>query len=169
MLLNSINFSNLNKINFKSNQNASQISFTNKPDSFEKNSVSKFEFSEDLSTQARKQIIEKIKTIEDFPLGPLGIGATGAVYQLNNIDGFGYDGVVVKFSHTEDKNPITGEKQKPNCNFEDEIEKLKKAAPLGENSQQYLGRLKLSDGRYVLITTYIDGKTPDATLNPLNK
>ena len=94
MLLNSINFSNLNKINFKSNQNTSQISFTNKPDSFEKNSVSKFEFSEDLSTQARKQIIEKIKTIEDFPLGPLGIGATGAVYQLNNIDGFGYDGVV---------------------------------------------------------------------------
>ena len=116
MILNSINLSSLNKINFQNSQKANQISFAQKPDKFEKAFVSSFNFEEEVSSEAKKQILEKIKTIENFPLGPLGIGATGVVYQLNNIDGFGADGVVVKFSHTQDKNPITGEKQKPNCN-----------------------------------------------------
>jgi tRNA A-37 threonylcarbamoyl transferase component Bud32 len=40
---------------------------------------------------------------------------------------------------------------------------------LGENSQQFLASIKLSDGRNVLISAYVSGKQPDVNTNPVNK
>ena len=169
MLLNSVKFSS---VNYLTSIKSSKINFTSKPDSFEKkSSVKSFEFADDVSAKAKKEILAKTLEIanDDTAISPLGYGATGVVYRFSNLDGFGANGVVAKVSYTNDTNPLTGARQKVGNDFSDEIQFLKEVSSLGDKSQQYIGRLKLSDGRNVLLTTFVDGKNPDVKRNPINE
>lgn len=168
MILNAIK---LNKINFTGKINSSNISFKSKEDSFDKPIVKEFEFDSDLSSVAKKQLLNQVKYIaqnQDI-VTPLGYGATGVVYMAQDIDGLGKNGAVIKMSYTQDKNPITGEKQKVGFDYDNEIQVLKKVKALGDSSQQYLASMKLADGRNILITSFVEGKEPDLALNPINK
>ena len=168
MILNAIK---LNKINFTGKINSSNISFKSKEDSFDKPIVKEFEFDSELSSVAKKQLLNQVKYIaqnQDI-VTPLGYGATGVVYMAQDIDGLGKNGAVIKMSYTQDKNPITGEKQKVGFDYDNEIQVLKKVKALGDSSQQYLASMKLADGRNILITSFVEGKEPDLALNPINK
>lgn len=168
MLINAIQLSNLMPIK---NTNRQNVSFTSAKDSYQKNNIKEFEFSSNVSKEAKKHLLKALKEIiePNSTVPVLGYGATGLVYRVPNVEGFGIDGVVIKISHTDDKNPITGEKQKVDFSYDDEIKTLKKLTPLGENAQQYVGKMELQDGRHVLITTFVSGKEPDFFKNPLNK
>jgi len=169
MILNSINFNPI--VNFQ-NIKAKTIGFTSNSDSFERTSrVKSFQFTPEISITAKKQLLSQVSQIakDDTMISPLGYGATGVVYHLKGIDGIGVNGAVAKFSYTEDKNPLTGDKQKVGYDYQDEITALKKVKQLGDSSQQYLGKLKLTDGRNVLLTTYVTGRNPDLKVNPLTK
>ncbi len=172
MLLNAIKFNTINT--FKSSKaHTRPISFLaneQKDKFFKSTSVLNSEFANGVSSVAQQQLSDEIKLIanDKNALSPLGYGMSGVVYQIKNVDGFGYNGVVAKFSHIDEKNEKTGERQRIGCDFEDEVSILKKVTSLGQNSQQYVGKVKLSDGRNVLITTYVDGKRPDNITNPIN-
>lgn len=170
MLVRSLNFFNTPKINFGSSTvpllTGDEVSTR---DMFCKSKPVGFKFTPEVSRTAEFQIFQQVKDIQTNNLPPLGIGATGIAFKLDNIEGFAPYGVVAKFSHKEKTNPITKQKQKPLCNFDDEIAKLKKAEALKDDAQQYLGRFELDDGRYVLITTFVGGQSPNVVTRPLNK
>ena len=168
MLIYSIKFANVNFTNLHKPSPAVKEAGA---DTFEAPKTKEFELSPCLSSIAKMQLMGQIRFIVENQalIKPLGYGATGVVYQAKNIDGFGYNGAVIKISYTEDKNPTTGQKQKVGYDYEDEIKILKQVKALGENSQQYLGRVKLADGRTVLITSFVDGVEPDVYLAPVNK
>lgn len=168
MLLNQIQLNGLN-FNPINRNKVNRISFGSKPDVFQKNiTIQNCEFSPNLSEAVQKQLKEKVLFLVNNETQPLGYGMNGAVHQLKNVFGFGYDGVAIKISHIEDKNPKTGDSQRTNCDFSDEIENLRKIEPLKEQAQQYLGRIKLSDNRNVLITTFISGQHPDSNKEPMS-
>ena len=168
MIINSIK---LPLINFTSLSKPTPVSNQPKTDTFCASKIKEFEFNSNISSKAKKQIMQWVRYIIDNQekIKPLGYGATGVVYQARDIDGFGYNGAVIKISYTEDKNPITGEKQKVGYDYEDEIKILKQVESLGDNSQQYLGKIKLDDERTILITSFVDGIEPDCSIAPLNK
>ena len=172
MFLGAINFNTINTFKL-SRAHTKPISFCaqNQVDSFEKSTkVEKLEFAPNVSKTAKSQLLKSILEIANNPDTPvLGYGATGVVYRVRNIDGLSSNGAVIKLSYTQDRNPITGERQKVGFSYDEEISALKKVISLGDNSQQYLASAKLSDGRNVLITTYVDGVQPDAIKNPIGE
>lgn len=166
MILNSIRFNNFSF--------AGSV-YTKKPttppikDSFKRKADFKsFKLSSELSTQAKKELISQVYDVISNDCPPMGKGATGAVYHLKNVDGLKPYGAVAKISYLEDKNKVTGERQKVGITYDNEIAMLKKVKSLGDNSQQYLGRVKLGDGREVLLTTFVLGKNPDFKTNPIS-
>lgn len=168
MLINPIKFIN---VNFTSQYETPLFPFKGGADVFEAPKIKEFEFSSNLSGSAKKQLMQQVCHIVENQqyIKPLGHGATGVVYQISGIDGLETDGVVVKISYLEDKNPATSEKQKVGYDYEDEIRILKQVQDLGENSQQYIGKIKLADGRHVLITSFVGGVEPDVMLAPMNE
>lgn len=169
MLINSIN---LNSLNFTSNLKAKRL--TPKPcqDTFKRKlNFQSFQFSPELSIQTKKELISQISNLvsKDNTIPPLGHGATGMVYRLNNIEGLNPYGAVAKISFLEDKNQETGERQKVGIDYNNEIVMLKKVKSLGDKTQQYLGKIRLNDGRNILLTTYVLGKNPDLAKNPMTK
>lgn len=140
------------------------ISFSSNKDRFEKSSIKEQHFAHDIDSEAQKQLLEKIMILANDPQKQkaLGVGANGAVYRIKGVSGF-EDGLAVKISHTDTKNPLTGEQQRINCDFKDERDILKKISLSDSNTQRYVGDMKLKDGRNVLITTFVKGKSPETT------
>ena len=140
------------------------ISFSSKVDEFDKFAVKKQSFAQGVDADVQRQIIDEISLIAEDTTGrkPLGIGANGLVFRIKDIKGYD-DGLVVKISHTQPRNPITGEQQRINCDFKDERDILKKISLSDSNTQRYVGDMKLKDGRNVLITTFVKGKSPETT------
>ena len=171
MFLGAIDFNTINTFKL-SRAHTKPISFCAQvqTDSFKKRAkVESLEFVPNLSDSAKQKLLNSVVEIANNPDTPvLGYGATGVVYQVKNVEGLNPNGAVIKISYTQDKNPITGERQKVGFSYDEEISALKKAVSLGDNSQQYLASAKLTDGRNVLITTFVDGVQPDAIKNPIN-
>lgn len=126
------------------------------------------EFAENIPDEIRSGIEKKVLDIingENKII--IGSGANGAVYKL--YDTASKNSYAIKVPHLESKNPKTGEKQKVNYDFKNEKEILKSIDSLDSNFQKFVGYLKLSDGKNVLITTYINGMTPDISEKRLNE
>ena len=145
------------------------ISFSSKVDEFDKFAVKKQSFAQGVDADVQRQIIDEISLIAEDTTGrkPLGIGANGLVFRIKDIKGYD-DGLVVKISHTQPRNPITGELQRVNCDFKEEREILEKAALSDSISQRYVGYIQLKDGRNVLISTFVKGKNPEISGPILN-
>lgn len=124
-------------------------------------------WAEDVTPEARKQIINDIKKIDFDNDKPLGLGADGMVFKLEGNSQFP-EGVVIKVSHTQNRHPITGEMQRVGETFEKEQAILKEAGKINENSQSYIGSLVTADGRNVMISTLVPGKHPSFNTNPLD-
>lgn len=166
MMINSIKF---DKFNFTGVACARKLASSPIKDTFRKKAdFESFKLSSDLSVQAKKEIISQIYNITSNNCLPIGKGATGEVYHLENIDGLNPYGAVAKVSYLEDKNEATGERQKAGISYDNEVTMLKKVKSLDDKTQQYLGRVKLGDGREILITTYAVGTNPDFETNPIS-
>lgn len=138
-------------------------------DKFTASPIKKESYLEQITDVQRQQIRNQVENIvaPDSLVKPIGYGADGAVYKVQDVAGFP-EGLAVKVSHIDSKNPKTGEMQRTGCDFKDEIEVLKKVKSLDENSQHYVAVLNMKDGRNVLVTTFVKGKNPDLTTRPLN-
>lgn len=168
MILNSVNFS---KISFANLNKTPKIQNKSFGDRFDAAKIESFEFSSNLSKEAKSKLISEIRYIinNQSTTTPFGYGATGVVFQIKDVEGLGHNGAIAKISYTQDKNPYTGEKQKIRYDYENEIKILRQLQVLKDSTQQYLGKIKLKDGRTILITTFVEGAKFDVALSPLNE
>ena len=148
---------------------SNQISFCSSKDVFEKSPIAEKHFAQELDLEVQKQILDKIIILLNNlnKIKTLGTGASGEVYRIKGVKGF-ENGLAVKISHTDTKNIITGEQQVINNDFGDEKDILKNESLVNSNSQHYVGDIKLTDGRNILITTFVKGRNPEVTGPKLN-
>lgn len=178
MNLSALSLNNVSLSSIKNNFNKSTniISFGSSLDKIELSNVQTSSFDENVNFEQQQAIINGVNTIANSAANGLnsnetkllGTGANGSVYKLDNIKGF-EQGLVVKISHTKDKNPVTGEKQRVNCSFDYEKDILKSVSGIDSKSQNYVADFVLKDGRYVLVSTLVSGKNPDVQERPLTK
>lgn len=126
------------------------------------------EWADNISSETKREILNAVESDNLEGLKRLGTGADGTVYKLGAIAGYPR-GIVVKISHSEDKNQDSGEMQRVGIDFAKEKEFLKKTGDINPESQQYIGSMKLRDGRNVLLSTLVQGRSPNPDSNPLNK
>lgn len=174
-----VNFSNFNPFtgrvkeakpaNNLSNVRFVSPTFTSKADTFEGGVIKSAEFADNISKETQhaiKQVLVHYAAHTDS-FEPIGTGADGLVYRTGTIRSFP-EGLALKISHSSDKNPETGEMQRVNCDFSDEAEILKAATDENSNSQKYVGKMTLKDGRSVLISTFVEGERPEIGGKELN-
>lgn len=172
----SLNKVSLSSIKNNFNKTTNVISFGSSSDRLELSEIKTSVFDENIDSEQKSQIISGVNAIADSAARGsvltgsklLGTGMNGSVYKLNNIKGF-EQGLVVKISHTKDKNALTGEKQRVNCSFDDERDILKSVRGIDSKSQNYVADFVLKDGRHVLVSTLVSGKNPDVKERPLTK
>lgn len=134
------------------------IYFGNKPatDSFSKTNYTVLEKNDSLFTQDLQSHLETfIKAVNNNTLQnngtfkPIGKGYQGHVYLIPELN------VAVKLSHTD---KASKKCLMLNCDFEKETTILKHIPLEGTKNQKFIARLKLKDGNYALVTTYVKGK-----------
>lgn len=126
------------------------------------------QWADNVSQETRQEILKLLENTNFEDLKPLGVGADGTAYILGGVPGYP-KGVVAKVSHTQSKNPITGEAQRTNMTYENERKVLKKLGNVNPDSQSLIGYLEMKNGANILLTTLVEGKSPNVKTNPLNK